>query len=60
MGIGEGGNIMFKVMINQIIKNEAVGRTVLCEDFDDIDKATNAAKRNSRPYDRQSYQIRES
>ena len=50
---------MFKVMINQIIKNEVVGRTVLTEAFDDINKATNAAKRYSRIYDRQSYQIRE-
>lgn len=50
---------MFKVMISQVIKNEVVGKTVLVEDFDDINKAINAAKRYSRVYDRQAYQIRE-
>ena len=50
---------MYKVMINQIVFNEELGKMVLTEDFINLETAKSSAEENSRIYSRKEYVIRE-
>ena len=49
---------MFKVLITQIVGERIVGKSVLVEDFKDLDSAKKAALDYSQVYSRQVFQIR--